>query len=276
MARWTAAPWAAKHSRGPGRQADGRPVGPARSAPPRRPKARRSSRRPPTLSARGRRGTRASISRSRPAAAAASAGATRSDLYLRRSSASGSPRTAYPIGATASASSPPGLAQRQVTLITPGKPSPSRPQASSADHSSMLGAAPTNPPQLSASGRGPVMVDVWAHQAVPKRSTIMLVAGYCRQMRRFISHSMYMYGSVPSGISGDALRDWLVLRSVRSGIVDRGQALALGFSRRQISHRLDSGAWQRMYPGVYATFTGPMPREARMWAAVRAPGMGRW
>jgi very-short-patch-repair endonuclease len=85
---------------------------------------------------------------------------------------------------------------------------------------------------------------------------------------------MYMYGSVPSNISGDALRDWLVLRSVQSGIVDRGQALALGFSRRQISHRLHSGAWQRVYPGVYATFTGPLSREAQMWAAVRCAGDG--
>lgn len=85
---------------------------------------------------------------------------------------------------------------------------------------------------------------------------------------------MYMNGSVPSNISGDALRDWLVLRSVQSGIVDRGQALALGFSRRQISHRLRSGTWQRVYPGVYATFTGSLSREARLWAAVRCAGEG--
>lgn len=85
---------------------------------------------------------------------------------------------------------------------------------------------------------------------------------------------MYMNNSVPSNISGDALRDWLVLHSVQSGIVDRGQALALGFSRRQISHRLRSGAWQLVYPGVYATFTGPLSREARLWAAVRRAGDG--
>jgi very-short-patch-repair endonuclease len=83
-----------------------------------------------------------------------------------------------------------------------------------------------------------------------------------------------MHGSVPSSISGDALRDWMVLRSVQSGIVDRGQALGLGLTRRQISHRLHSGAWQRVYPGVYATFTGQLSREARLWAAVRCAGDG--
>jgi very-short-patch-repair endonuclease len=85
---------------------------------------------------------------------------------------------------------------------------------------------------------------------------------------------MYMSDSVPSNISGNAYRDWLVLLSVQSGIVDRGQALELGFSQRQITHRLDSGAWQRVYPGVYATFTGPLSREARLWAAVRCAGDG--
>ena len=49
----------------------------------------------------------ASNSRSRAAAAAASAAAARSDLYRRRSSASAPPRTAYPIGTTASARSSP-------------------------------------------------------------------------------------------------------------------------------------------------------------------------
>ena len=49
----------------------------------------------------------ASRSRSRPAAATASAARARSDLYRRRSSASDPPRTAYPVGATTSASSPP-------------------------------------------------------------------------------------------------------------------------------------------------------------------------
>lgn len=85
---------------------------------------------------------------------------------------------------------------------------------------------------------------------------------------------MYMKYSVPLNISGDAYRDLMVLLSVQTGIIDRRQALEAGFSRRQISHRLRSGAWQRVYPGVYATFTGTLSREARLWAAVRRAGEG--
>jgi hypothetical protein len=85
---------------------------------------------------------------------------------------------------------------------------------------------------------------------------------------------MHVKDSIPSIIGGSARRELLVLLSVQAGIVDRRQALDVGFSRRQISYRLRSGAWQRVYPGVYATFTGPLPREARLWAAVRFAGDG--
>ncbi len=71
-----------------------------------------------------------------------------------------------------------------------------------------------------------------------------------------------------------AKRKLLVLLSVQAGIIDRGQALDVGFSQRQISYRLRSGVWQRVYPGVYATFTGQLPRDAQLWAAVRFAGDG--
>lgn len=47
-----------------------------------------------------------------------------------------------------------------------------------------------------------------------------------------------------------------------------------GFSRWQIEHRLTSGAWQRVYPAVYATFSGPLPRDAQLWAAILRAGAG--
>ena len=72
----------------------------------------------------------------------------------------------------------------------------------------------------------------------------------------------------------DSGRSWTALLSVQRGIVDRNQALQAGLSRWQIEHRLASGAWQRVYPGVYATFSGPLAREARLWAAVRRAGPG--
>jgi very-short-patch-repair endonuclease len=42
----------------------------------------------------------------------------------------------------------------------------------------------------------------------------------------------------------------------------------------EIRTRLRSGRWQRLYAGVYATFTGAAPREAQLWAAVLAAGPG--
>jgi very-short-patch-repair endonuclease len=83
-----------------------------------------------------------------------------------------------------------------------------------------------------------------------------------------------MKDSIPSSLGWVAQRKLLVLLSVQAGIVDRDQALAVGLSRGQISHRLRAGAWQRVYPGVYATFTGQPSRGARLWAAVRLAGDG--
>ncbi len=65
-----------------------------------------------------------------------------------------------------------------------------------------------------------------------------------------------------------------MLLDTQAGIIDRNQALAAGFSRGQIEYRLKSGAWRSTHPRVYATFTGPLTREARLWSAVRFAGDG--
>jgi hypothetical protein len=75
-------------------------------------------------------------------------------------------------------------------------------------------------------------------------------------------------------MSRDSYREWLVLLDAQCGIVDRRQALRLGFTVSRIQHRLTSGKWRRVYEGVYATFSGPLPREARLWAAARRAGEG--
>jgi hypothetical protein len=56
------------------------------------------------------------------------------------------------------------------------------------------------------------------------------------------------------------------------GVVTRKQALAGGLSPGTIRGHVESGRWQRLLPGVYATFTGPVPRICRLWAAVLAAG----
>jgi hypothetical protein len=63
-------------------------------------------------------------------------------------------------------------------------------------------------------------------------------------------------------------RDWFL------GVADRSQALRAGYSRRAMAYRLKSAKWRRVQRGVYATFTGPVHREARLWAALRRAGPG--
>ena len=64
------------------------------------------------------------------------------------------------------------------------------------------------------------------------------------------------------------------LLAQQSGVITRGQALAAGFTDKAIEVRLATGRWQRLYPGVYATFSGEPSRAARLWAAVLRAGTG--
>jgi len=59
-----------------------------------------------------------------------------------------------------------------------------------------------------------------------------------------------------------------------AGIVTRAQSHEAGLSDRAIIHRVATGRWQRIHPGVYATFSGPLSRQARLWAAVLYAGAG--
>jgi hypothetical protein len=52
----------------------------------------------------------------------------------------------------------------------------------------------------------------------------------------------------------------------------RDQALGAGFSRHIIAGRLASGQWQRLHTGVFATFSGPVPRFSLLWGAVLRAG----
>src|SRR5215831_8999731 len=60
----------------------------------------------------------------------------------------------------------------------------------------------------------------------------------------------------------------------QAGVVSRQQALRSGLSRNAIISRVTHGKWRPIYRGVYATFTGPVNREAQLWAAVLYAGKG--
>jgi hypothetical protein len=67
---------------------------------------------------------------------------------------------------------------------------------------------------------------------------------------------------------------WVGQLQYQAGVVSRQQALDAGFTRKAIEWRLHTGAWRRVHQGVYATFTGKLSREARLWAVVLRLGAG--
>ena len=55
-------------------------------------------------------------------------------------------------------------------------------------------------------------------------------------------------------------------------VITRRQALGAGLTRDVIYFRLNSGRWQQLHRGVYATFSGPLSRGTLLWAAVLGAG----
>jgi very-short-patch-repair endonuclease len=64
-----------------------------------------------------------------------------------------------------------------------------------------------------------------------------------------------------------------LLRTQR-GVIARWQALRCGFTPAAIRAHLASGRWQTILRGVYATFSGPVPRPALLWAVILRAGDG--
>jgi hypothetical protein len=60
----------------------------------------------------------------------------------------------------------------------------------------------------------------------------------------------------------------------QDGVIGRSQALALGMTDEAIAWRLQTERWQRLLPGVYATFSGRPDRRCQLWAAVLRAGPG--
>jgi hypothetical protein len=58
----------------------------------------------------------------------------------------------------------------------------------------------------------------------------------------------------------------------QEGVLTRAQAQHAGLSSRIITGRVASRQWQRLHKGVFATFSGPIPRGALLWGAVLRAG----
>lgn len=60
----------------------------------------------------------------------------------------------------------------------------------------------------------------------------------------------------------------------QAGLITREQALDAGLSGSAIRSKVAGARWRQVHRGVYATFTGTLTQEARLWAAVLYAGPG--
>jgi hypothetical protein len=71
---------------------------------------------------------------------------------------------------------------------------------------------------------------------------------------------------------GSRDRDLAELVERQAGVASRQQLLALGLSSSAIAHRVSSGRWVTLHPGVYATLPGRDDFLVRVWAALLHSG----
>jgi len=79
---------------------------------------------------------------------------------------------------------------------------------------------------------------------------------------------LYMPPERPVSIEAE----WLLIHEWQKRMVSAAQARRLGMTAGEIRWKVKSGKWQWVYRGVYATFSGDLSWEARLWAAVLSIG----
>lgn len=67
---------------------------------------------------------------------------------------------------------------------------------------------------------------------------------------------------------------WAPIAESQSGMISRSQLLQVGLTAAQAKADVTNGRWQRVHPGVYATFTGSVDPLGQVWAAVLYAGRG--
>jgi len=73
-------------------------------------------------------------------------------------------------------------------------------------------------------------------------------------------------------MGGEIPRKLVELSRQQAGLVTSRQASDAGMPKSATISKVKSGRWKRIYPGVFATFTGPIGRNARLWAIVLYAG----
>jgi hypothetical protein len=75
-------------------------------------------------------------------------------------------------------------------------------------------------------------------------------------------------------MSSDVPPRLLEFARLQAGVVSRRQAIGVGMTTSAVTSKVAHGRWRNMHPGVYAIFTRPASRNARLWAAVLHAGTG--
>lgn len=76
------------------------------------------------------------------------------------------------------------------------------------------------------------------------------------------------------GMGNEVPQQLLELARRQAGVLSSQQVIDAGLSRNAVTSKVRLGRWKRIYPGVYATFTGPLTRDARLWAIILYAGPG--
>jgi hypothetical protein len=91
-------------------------------------------------------------------------------------------------------------------------------------------------------------------------------------------HELVVVLSVETGTLASMAADLPArLRAIaesQRGILSSSQIRQAGLTRSIVKSRLRRGSWQRLHPGIYATFSGEPNRAATLWAAVLYAGPG--
>jgi hypothetical protein len=66
--------------------------------------------------------------------------------------------------------------------------------------------------------------------------------------------------------------DCLKLIAYQGGVISRSQGAEFGLAGEEMRNRVRFADWQRLQRGVYATFSGDIRRETRLWAALLRAG----
>jgi hypothetical protein len=68
--------------------------------------------------------------------------------------------------------------------------------------------------------------------------------------------------------------EYTALLTLQGGVIAAWQASAVGLRPTAVDSRVRRGRWRPLYRGVYAAHTGPVSREAQIWAALLRAGPG--